>query len=1485
MALSQVQCLDDSHINLRTSESKPDFFYSEEQRLALETLIHEGRDAYEDHIKTNNIRCFLSDLELERFLNTVEVYSPGSPHDNAELYGESDGEDVSLQYWPDLSDYSIPQLDIGWPDWASYRGVTRVQVYTQPPYDGQPHIKAVVRKMIGQAQKVVAIVMDLFTDIDIFKDVLDASFRRKVAVYIILESAGVTHFLKMCDKAGIHTGHLKNLRVRSIRGAEFFSRSSKRVCGSQSQKFMFIDGDKAVSGSYSFTWSASRLDRNLITVLTGQTVEIFDSLFQDMYVMSNGVCLNKINLGSEPEPEILPQQGPTLFPTTNTAFKLINPKYTLVTGYTFTTNGPDQTNGKNDIAKNEKESVKHIIDAPALPPIHPGLLNLEKANMIHYVPTWPDPEPPSDVIGFINIRDANKPLQANLMRSELFEVSQAIRFKDSIREPKEPVMAHPISKPPCDSEAPAQTQACTEAQSRSEETERNVEYFDQNQQQESSQSEDLISPLQSPQPETVHVLTGNREDKEAADVMIIKNENIRTDSLDSISFDAKDDTASSEIEQILDTPQALQCPAQTPNNPDVKSISDSFESLNGKVIIDVDTEPVLAVDERQQNGCDTHTSKTDSNFSSLSDYYDCFSPLTDLRSESEVSIREIPSDLQSHNQKNIQQEREFPCLNSFTTQDTTDKMTLFTPKLLKTSCSIVFNFPPSKSNSFSPAPFKTTPVQESLNGEGAVTTSEEYFECSDTVGFGFDGNVMETSAQLKVNEFNRNEPHDTDEDSIPAVTLQIQKLTEKSMQEDDKHCDPELSCHNVTGSGSEKQSVMEMTVNGHLEANNPETVSRTNHDSLDQTDENIHRYHTHKPEVTQGPVVHTPEMILEIQPEELETEKTQSEFSLDLMCEGESVQTAEKTEKQLMLDLQPDLNLDLMCERQSVQTAEKTDKPQIQPEELRTEKSPRIDFQPEVNVLLMSEGECVKKIEEQLQLDLQPKLTLVLIREGRIVHTVEKTEKTLTRDLQPEVNLDLICEGESVKNAGKTEKPLMLDLQTKLTLDLICKEESIHTVEKTEKTLMRDLQSEVNLDLLCKGEPGNIAEKLSLTDFQPEVNVQLICEEESVRTAEKNEKPPILDSHFKIKNVICASILKHSELNGCESQSATDVESVGVSAVQDKAAVTPVIPENTTVTKSIDLHNSEGRQNLLADLEFESKHPLNLKSAEHVSELKPMNVAHSQTGLKENPEELSTIENHLHRPEDFETVELLILEDCDLQEIEEKGKNRSDPRKSKTALSAEAKLQKIKPAGLKTVDVRKLTENKFELYSNHAKQTCHLTAPVKKKERERVSAIQVKKNLPEAKPKLHCQVKKQPHQTSNRIPVAKEASGEISELHITKCSPRHPAPKAETHPPGQPPGHSNPCNTASPCPGEMTPLKSQQRYPWAVSSNGSIPTPKQPHVQSNKTKTTQSDQHVSRNLSASKTLCSSSSGTSFPRKIRNVKQTFKETPASKKKKE
>ncbi|KAG7315579.1 hypothetical protein KOW79_020445 [Hemibagrus wyckioides] len=438
MALSQIQCLDDNHVNWRVSESKPEFFYSEHQRLALEALISGGREAFEAYVKEHELRPFLSEPELERLSSSVEDYRPGSEHPKPDT-ADREERALSLQYWPDRSDISIPDLDLGWPDCNSYRGVTRVNVYTQPPVDGQTHIKEVVRKTIAQAQKLISIVMDIFTDVDIFKDLLDAGFKRKVAVYIIIEQSSVKDFLHMCERAGMHGGHLKYLRVRCSGGSEFHTRSAKKIQGLLNQKFMFVDGDRAVSGSYSFTWTASRLDRNLITVLTGQAVETFDKQFRELYLNSRGVNLSKIRLLDLPEPDPIPVPVPASVPSAAVARKLINPKYALVETASRTSSDKDPS--QKDTSQNPLPlPVKRHREAIDEQPKHPGLIGLPKAELIPYLPTWPEPDPPSDVIGFINIRDTSKPLQPHLMRSQLFETSQAIRFKDPfIAPPEEPL--------------------------------------------------------------------------------------------------------------------------------------------------------------------------------------------------------------------------------------------------------------------------------------------------------------------------------------------------------------------------------------------------------------------------------------------------------------------------------------------------------------------------------------------------------------------------------------------------------------------------------------------------------------------------------------------------------------------------------------------------------------------------------------------------------------------------------------------------------------------------------------------------------------------------------------------------------------------------------------------------------------------------------------------------------------------------------------
>ncbi|XP_063791006.1 protein FAM83G [Pseudophryne corroboree] len=439
MALSQIQCLDNNNVNWRSSEAKPEFFYSEEQRLALEALVGSGQDAFHEVVKKENIRDFLSEPELAKIVSRVEPFDPEYCNpwitgDKPEKEGEGDHqEDVehSLEYWPDKSDCSIPDLDLGWPDTVTYRGVTRATVYMQPPIDGQPHIKEVVRKVITQAQKVIAVVMDVFTDVDIFKDMLEAGFKRKAGVYLILNESDVKYFLQMCEKAQMHKGHLKNLRVRSVGGAEFYTRFSTKFKGSLGQKFIFVDGDKAVCGSYSFTWSAARIDRNLITVLSGQVVESFDRQFQELYLLSKGVSLKNVPMDNEPipEPVALPAPVPAAI-TEAIARKMFNPKYALVTVKSASESGkdpkPEVSAVKKIITKTRGLTSQHHTDEPQ---IHPALQDMEKANMFDYLPTWvePDPEPGSDILGYINIIDPSiKNAQLSQMnRIKICDTSQA----------------------------------------------------------------------------------------------------------------------------------------------------------------------------------------------------------------------------------------------------------------------------------------------------------------------------------------------------------------------------------------------------------------------------------------------------------------------------------------------------------------------------------------------------------------------------------------------------------------------------------------------------------------------------------------------------------------------------------------------------------------------------------------------------------------------------------------------------------------------------------------------------------------------------------------------------------------------------------------------------------------------------------------------------------------------------------------------------
>lgn len=159
MAESQLRCMDDEHVNEKIPESRPEFYYSEEQRAALEQLLRSGDGAFKTRLKEDNIRDFLSAKEVRLVRKSFQEYSPdGDPESGpgAKSKDSSSADSgVHSTYWPQMSDTEVPPLDIGWSGSSGvYKGVTRVSVYTHPPKESGPHIKQVVRRLIQEAQKV-----------------------------------------------------------------------------------------------------------------------------------------------------------------------------------------------------------------------------------------------------------------------------------------------------------------------------------------------------------------------------------------------------------------------------------------------------------------------------------------------------------------------------------------------------------------------------------------------------------------------------------------------------------------------------------------------------------------------------------------------------------------------------------------------------------------------------------------------------------------------------------------------------------------------------------------------------------------------------------------------------------------------------------------------------------------------------------------------------------------------------------------------------------------------------------------------------------------------------------------------------------------------------------------------------------------------------------------------------------------------------------
>ncbi|XP_062869458.1 protein FAM83H [Trichomycterus rosablanca] len=259
--------------------------YREEYRLAIDALVENDLDGYYKFLQDANVVEFLSKPEIEHIKNSLHL--PQSVGSLPELpYHEVNDEGSSDTYWPLHSDLDAPGLDLGWPlQQHCFIGPTEVTTLVNPSDPEMPSIKEQARRLIKNAQQVIAVVMDMFTDVDIFNDLLQAA-ERHVPIYILLDEQNAHHFAAMVASCKVNLDMVHMMRVRTVAGITYFCRTGKSFKGQLMDRFLLVDCRAVLSGNYSFMWSFEKIHRCLAHMFSGELVASFDEEFRILFAQS-----------------------------------------------------------------------------------------------------------------------------------------------------------------------------------------------------------------------------------------------------------------------------------------------------------------------------------------------------------------------------------------------------------------------------------------------------------------------------------------------------------------------------------------------------------------------------------------------------------------------------------------------------------------------------------------------------------------------------------------------------------------------------------------------------------------------------------------------------------------------------------------------------------------------------------------------------------------------------------------------------------------------------------------------------------------------------------------------------------------------------------------------------------------------------------------------------------------------------------------------
>lgn len=152
MPNSQEHSLDEDVVFLPVSESSPQFLYCEKERRAVERLLSSGPEAFYSSISMDHSGSFLSPEEIAQISSWAQDYRFKPPP--VETQRSTPVEDFCSTYFPPNSDLPTPDLELGWPEKDTWPVKGSATVHTNPPAEGEPPIREIIRQHLQKASKV-----------------------------------------------------------------------------------------------------------------------------------------------------------------------------------------------------------------------------------------------------------------------------------------------------------------------------------------------------------------------------------------------------------------------------------------------------------------------------------------------------------------------------------------------------------------------------------------------------------------------------------------------------------------------------------------------------------------------------------------------------------------------------------------------------------------------------------------------------------------------------------------------------------------------------------------------------------------------------------------------------------------------------------------------------------------------------------------------------------------------------------------------------------------------------------------------------------------------------------------------------------------------------------------------------------------------------------------------------------------------------------